>query len=67
MYKQLKNELGNILPMVLKTDTNTYVPFDESNGDYVTYLKWLDGYTRVSGQGWVKTSDSNTPEPADSE
>jgi hypothetical protein len=30
------------------------------------YLLWLDGYEAVSGE-LIKTSDSNTPEPADPE
>lgn len=45
--------------------TTTCIPADESNSDYQTYLKWLDGYEFVPRTGWVKTSESNTPLPAD--
>jgi hypothetical protein len=40
------------------------IPLDETNIDYLHYLKWLDGY-ELQGMDWVKTSDGNTPEPAD--
>lgn len=40
------------------------IPMVEGNGDYQTYLKWLDGYEFVNNE-WVKTSDGNTPLPAD--
>lgn len=43
---------------------NVFVPFDPVNTDYQTYLKWLDGY-EPTVDGWVKTSDGNTPLPAD--
>jgi hypothetical protein len=42
----------------------TIIPFDPANSDYQVYLKWLDGYER-QGMEWVKTSDGNTPLPAD--
>ena len=43
---------------------NSCIPFDSNNKDYQEYLKWLDGYEHIDGQ-WVKTSDGNTPLPAD--
>ena len=36
---------------VVKTDTDTAIPFDPANTDYQAYLKWL--------------SEGNTPLPAD--
>lgn len=49
---------------VLRTSDNVSIPFDPANTDYQRYLKWLDGYEEVDGE-WVKTSDGNTPLPAD--
>ena len=40
------------------------IPPDPANSDYQAYLKWLDGY-EMTPRGWVKTSEGNTPEPAD--
>jgi hypothetical protein len=40
------------------------IPFDSANTDYQAYLKWLDGYEVIDGE-LVKTSEGNTPEPAD--
>jgi hypothetical protein len=69
MYKLIKNINGetNIVCLVEK---NLYIPFDSVNVDYQVYLKWFDGYEQqfnVEEQKmeWVKTSDGNTPEPAD--
>lgn len=42
------------------------IPCDPANSDYQHYLKWLDGYEVVNGE-WVKTSEGNTPLPADQE
>lgn len=41
-----------------------HIPFDVNNIDYLHYLKWLDGY-ELQGMDWVKTSNGNTPLPAD--
>lgn len=49
---------------ILRVEDNACIPFDINNTDYQNYLKWLDGY-ELQGRDWVKTSDSNTPEPAD--
>jgi len=49
---------------ILRTSDNAYIPTDPDNTDYQAYLKWLDGYEMVNGV-WEKTSESNTPEPAD--
>jgi len=43
---------------------NAYIPLDPDNSDYQNYLKWLDGY-ELQGTEWVKTSEGNTPLPAD--
>lgn len=50
--------------IVIRLSDMAYVPMVEDNRDYQTYLKWLDGYELIDGQ-WQKTSESNTPEPAD--
>jgi hypothetical protein len=51
MYKLLKNTLNGQIYSVLKTDTNTAIPFDPDNTDYQEYLRWLEA--------------GNTPEPAE--
>jgi len=49
---------------VIRLADNAFIPFDPANSDYQLYLKWLDGYEEIGGE-WVKTSDANTPLPAD--
>jgi len=49
---------------VLLLSEGVCIPFDPANSDYQSYLKWLDGY-EITPDGWVKTSDGNTPLPAD--
>jgi hypothetical protein len=69
MYKLLKtneNELG----AVFRISDAAAIPFNSSNIDYQTYLKWLDGYEyqfneETHTMEWVKTSEGNTPLPAD--
>ena len=43
---------------------NSVIPIDPANKDYQAYLKWLDGY-EPKDFGWIKTSEGNTPLPAD--
>ena len=68
MYKLLKNPQGEI-NSVLRIADSAAIPFTTENGDYRTYLKWLDGYeyqmTGPAKYEWVKTSDGNEPLPAD--
>ena len=45
------SDKGNEEKGIVCTNTNTAIPFDESNTDYQAYLKWLD--------------EGNTPEPAE--
>lgn len=59
MYKLTKDT-----NVVFDTTRLCYIPFDLQNSDYQNYLKWLDGY-ELQGQEWVKTSEGNTPLPAD--
>jgi hypothetical protein len=42
MYKILKNTFTGEIYSVLKTDTNTAIPFDPQNSDYIAYLKWIE-------------------------
>lgn len=49
---------------------NAWIPDDAGNIDYQAYLKWLDGCEQqykaeTHEMVWVKTSNGNTPEPAD--
>jgi hypothetical protein len=61
----LENLTGEIHDKLIKRlPDNAFIPFVEGNTDYQAYLKWLDGYER-QGYEWVKTSDGNTPLPAD--
>jgi hypothetical protein len=49
---------------ILRVEDRACIPFAEGNIDYQNYLKWLDGY-ELQGREWVKTSNGNTPLPAD--
>jgi len=64
MYKLIQNLPGLDQNVVQRLADNTFIPFDPANTDYQLYLKWLDGYEKIGGE-WVKTSDANTPLPAD--
>ena len=48
-YKLIKDPIDKTVRSVLK-DSTTFIPFDESNSDYQTYLEW---------------AKTNTPEEAD--
>lgn len=65
MYKQTKDIDGTIRKdQIQRIVDGANIPFNNLNRDYQEYLKWLDGYEFVDGQ-WTKTSNGNTPEPAD--
>lgn len=64
MYKLIKEPLTNTVTTVKRLRDGACIPFDPNNRDYQEYLKWLDGYD-LQETGWVKTSDGNTPLPAD--
>jgi len=65
MYKLLINPItSELASMVIRISDNTFIPFAPDNTDYQIYLKWLDGY-ELTTEGWVKTSEGNTPLPAD--
>lgn len=61
-YKLVKNKPDQI--MYINGDWHGIIPFEVGNRDYEIYLKWLDGYEQ-KGFEWVKTSNGNTPLPAD--
>lgn len=67
-YKLIKDKPDQV--MYINGDWHGIIPFEVGNRDYETYLKWLDGYEQqfnVEEQKmeWVKTSNGNTPLPAD--
>ena len=69
MYKLTQTE-SPFAQMVIRIADNAFIPFDPANTDYQEYLKWLDGYEKIFNdetheEEWVKTSDGNTPLPAD--
>jgi len=51
MYKLIKNLQGQEV-MVQRLSDNAFIPFDESNTDYIAYLEWCK---------------TNTPLPAENE
>ncbi len=52
MYKLLKDSITNEYSnLILKVDSNSFIPKDTANTDYQEYLKWLE--------------EGNTPLPAD--
>ena len=63
MYQQVNLPTG-ATGTIKRLSDNAFIPFDPANTDYQKYLKWIDGYEYIDGQ-WVKTSDGNTPLPAD--
>ena len=65
MYKEMKSFITNELTGIKRLSDQAFIPVDTDNTDYQIYLKWLDGYEFVPRTGWVKTSEGNTPEPAD--
>jgi hypothetical protein len=65
MYKLSPvNPITNLQTSLIRTSDGACIPLDPANSDYQAYLKWLDGYELQEG-GWVKTSEGNTPLPAD--
>ena len=52
-YKKVKDHDGvkDSTTMILRKEDHTFIPFDEANGDYQKYVKWL--------------SEGNTPEDSD--
>jgi hypothetical protein len=65
MYKLTPiSTLSNTVNSIIRLADGACIPVNTDNTDYQNYLKWLDGY-ELQGRDWVKTSDGNTPEPAD--
>jgi len=50
MYKQCKDQFGNIANCIIKLSDGAAIPFDPANTDYAQYLIW---------------AETNTPDPAD--
>jgi hypothetical protein len=69
MYKLIYDNLTNENSGIQRLSDMACIPFEPANSEYQTYLKWLDGYEyQITGpmkMDWVKTSDGNTPLPAD--
>ena len=53
MYKQYKDQSGNIANGIIRTTDSASIPFDPANTDYQQYLAWV--------------AQGNTPIPADGE
>lgn len=65
MYKIVFDKINEkVADCIIRTTDGACIPSDPANTDYQLYLKWLDGYEEIGGE-WVKTSDANTPLPAD--
>jgi hypothetical protein len=66
-YKLVKNKPDQV--MFIDGSVHGIIPFDLKNTDYQKYLKWIDGcelqMTGPAKYEWIKTSDGNTPLPAD--
>jgi hypothetical protein len=59
MYKLIENQ-----PYVIRIADGEKVLINPANEDGLAYTQWLNGYELVDGL-WVKTSECNTPLPAD--
>jgi hypothetical protein len=65
---ELKDEIDNT--KIKRLSDSAMIPADERNIDWQAYLKWLGGYeaqfnSQTHQIDWVKTSNGNTPLPAD--
>ena len=70
MYQLCRDIADEPSKCVKRIADNAFIPFEPANSDYQVYLKWLDGYEQQYNEEsqkveWVKTSDGNTPLPAD--
>ena len=72
MYQLLPNDTltGQSTQSIKRLLDGAFIPLNSpDNTDYQEYLKWLDGYEyQMTGPvkyEWIKTSDGNTPLPAD--
>ena len=64
---ELKDEIDNT--KIKRLSDSAMLASGEKSSDWQAYLKWLGGYelqmTGPAKYEWVKTSDGNTPLPAD--
>ena len=51
MYKLAKDPINQIQNQVIRLSDNAFIPYDEANTDYQTYLAWV--------------AQGNTPEAAE--
>ena len=69
MYKLSKDPITNEVTAILQLNPWLLINMDENNSEYQKYLKWIDGYelqmTGPTKYEWIKTSNGNTPLPAD--
>jgi hypothetical protein len=70
MYQLCRDIAGEPSKCIKRIADNAFIPFEPANSDYQVYLKWLDGYepqfdAETHQMQWAKTSDGNTPLPAD--
>ena len=71
-YQQVKIELKDEIDnnKIKRLSDSAMILAGESNPDWQKYLKWLGGYeaqfnSQTHQIDWIKTSDGNTPLPAD--
>jgi hypothetical protein len=66
MYKQIKNQNGDVVNIVSRQLDGACIPFDPANTDYQKYLEWVAEGNLPSPADIVEPSQASvTPLPAD--